>query len=403
MSYRFKPLFCLTLCAIFATLSGQAVSLIRCEMNGKSVNPNNGSETAKLTGILRCKDEDSGKLQREQELRDGKYLGVERFFDREGRLERERSVNERGNSQGVEKSYWPNGKLKSEGTSDNGTTQGLVRYYFDSGKPSRLAFYRERRALLDIGFNLDGSYSELRCPDASTIAEDRKPCGFDGKAETTLQNSKGNRAARHIWEQGKLLSLTLYRTDGAIESTMAFEQGRRVRRVYGEGRVTAANPGGANVLREERIYEPPPLNELALNASAGRLQTSRLWGSNGQLIEQQSYVEGKVTQAELWYLNGAKKEKTTATGSGASLRTLRESFSDDGKLVSRKTLGATGAPIGLQQYFFSNGKLQREEQFGEPDSAGVGRSRILSRKEWDEAGKLVADDEVLEDGSRRRK
>lgn len=403
MSYRFKPLFCLAVCAIFSMLSGRADALIRCEMNGKSVNPNNGSETAKLTGILRCKDEDSGKLQREQELRDGKYLGVERFFDREGRLERERNVNERGNSQGVEKSFWPNGKLKSEGTSDNGTTQGLVRHYFDSGRPSRLAFYRDRRALLDIGFNPDGSYGELRCPDVSLIAEDRKACGFDGKTETTLQNSKGVRIAQHVWEQGKLLSLTLYRNGDSIESTMFFEQGRRVRRVYGEGKITPTNASGANVLREERIYEPPPANELALNASAGRLQSSRLWGSNGQLIEQQVYVDGKVSQADFWYLNGAKKEKTVATGSGSSLRTLRELFSDDGKLVSRHTLGPSGAASGLQQYYFANGKLQREELFGEPGSAGTGRSRVLSHKEWDDTGKLVADDEVLEDGSRRRK
>lgn len=54
------------------TLSGSASTIIRCEMNGKSVNPNNGSETANLAGMLRRKDEDPSKLQREQALRDGK-------------------------------------------------------------------------------------------------------------------------------------------------------------------------------------------------------------------------------------------------------------------------------------------------------------------------------------------
>lgn len=74
-----------------------------------------------------------------------------------------------------------------------------------------------------------------------------------------------------------------------------------------------------------------------------------------------------------------------------------------GNLVRRQTRDANGAPVGMQQYFFSKGKLQREEQFVEPSSAGVGRSRVSSRGEWDEAGTLVADDEVLEDGSRRRR
>jgi hypothetical protein len=30
--------------------------------------------------MLRCKDEDSGKLQREQELRNGKNIGLEAVF-----------------------------------------------------------------------------------------------------------------------------------------------------------------------------------------------------------------------------------------------------------------------------------------------------------------------------------
>jgi hypothetical protein len=55
-------------------------AIVRCELGGKGVNPNNGNETAGLTGILRCKDEDSGKLQREQELRNGKNIGLEAVF-----------------------------------------------------------------------------------------------------------------------------------------------------------------------------------------------------------------------------------------------------------------------------------------------------------------------------------
>lgn len=83
--------------------------------------------------MLRCKDEDTGKLQREQELRDGKYIGLYRTFDRDGKLASERSGNDCGNTQGVEKQFWPNGQVKSESTSDNGQTQGLSRRFFETG------------------------------------------------------------------------------------------------------------------------------------------------------------------------------------------------------------------------------------------------------------------------------
>ena len=57
--------------------------------------------------------------------------------------------------------------------------------------------------------------------------------------------------------------------------------------------------------------------------------------------------------------------------------------------------------MGTQQIFYSNGKLRAETMYGDADARG--RTRIVARKEWDESGKLTADDEVLEDGSRKRK
>jgi antitoxin component YwqK of YwqJK toxin-antitoxin module len=175
---------------------------------------------------------------------------------------------------------------------------------------------------------------------------------------------------------------------------MIFDQGRRVHRSFSLDN----NAGSKNVLREERVFES---GEQPLNSTAGRLQTSKLWGANGQVTELVRYSEGRPTQTERWYLNGALKEKSSISGSGNSSRTQRERFSDDGKLASRETLTADGTSTGLQQYFYGNGKLRREETYGEPDTRG--RTRVLARKEWDETGALTADDEILEDGSRKRK
>lgn len=374
-------------------LSINASAIVRCELNGKSVNPNNGNETAGLTGMLRCKDEDSGKLQREQELRNGKNMGLERFFDRDGKLMKERTVNERGNTQGVSKQFWPNGKVKSEENADNGETQGVVRQFYEAGSLRRLSYMQERREVLEIGFNPDGSYNELRCHTASLIPEDRTPCGFAGKAETVLQSASGKRQSLLTWEQGRLLAGIYYRDNGEIESEVRFDQGRRVQRSYHAD----SKIDGKAQPREERIFEA---GDQLLRSSRGPLQSLKQWGSNGQLTLSTRYADGKPSLTERWYLNGALKEKTTVTGTGSASQTLRESYTDDGKLSSRETLNAEGNITGLRQVFYSNGKPMREDTYGEPDSRG--RSRLIKRKEWDDSGKVVADDDILEDGSRKR-
>ncbi|MEY4910339.1 MAG: hypothetical protein RL761_2 [Pseudomonadota bacterium] len=380
-----KLILLTSICFVFAN---SASAIVRCELGGKSVNPNNGNETAGLTGILRCKDEDSGKLQREQELRNGKNLGLERFFDRNGSIIKERTINERGNTHGVEKTFWPNGQVKSEETADNGQTVGATRQFYETGKLKRLGFTQDRREIIELGFNQDGSYSELRCHTASLITEDKKPCGFQGKTDTPLLSQNGKRQALSTWEQGKLLAHMGYSDNGDLESDMHFEKGQRVHRKYFESKAQ---------MREERIFEA---SDHVLRSSQGPLQSLKQWGSNGQLTLHTRYADGKPNLTERWYLNGALKEKSSVSGSGHTIRTLRESFSDDGKIASRETLNADGQVTGLRQMFYGTGKPMREDTYGEPDARG--RSRLMKRKEWDENGNLVADDEILEDGSRKR-
>ncbi|MBK7532099.1 MAG: hypothetical protein IPI47_16285, partial [Piscinibacter sp.] len=75
-------------------LASHAVQV--CDLAGEHVNPANGHTTAGKTGLMRCREGEGGPLQREQELKDGKFVGVVRFY-KNGVLERDYSVNERGN------------------------------------------------------------------------------------------------------------------------------------------------------------------------------------------------------------------------------------------------------------------------------------------------------------------
>jgi len=368
-----------------------ASAIIRCEVNGQSVNPNNGAETAGLTGLMRCRDEDSGKLQREQELHRGKYLGVERFFDREGRVTRERTVNERGNSQGRVAEFWPNGQLKREETAENGRTQGAVRRFSEQGTLERVSFHADGREQFVMEYNAAGQPTRLQCPSTSLFAEDRAPCGFAGAADTVLHSSRGDKAAQVRYEQGRLLSSTEWDTNGAMAAQQLRESGRRVHRQY-------STEGDKVVLRDERVYEA---DDRHLPDRRGALASWRRWGASAQLIEQRHFANGREASLERWYLNGAVRERTSVQGEGEQARTQRELFNDEGQRTQRQLLTIEHQPTGPQQAFHANGRLAREDVYSTPDARG--RTRLQSRKEWDEAGQLTVDDTLLEDGSRQRK
>ena len=53
-----------------------------------------------MTGIMRCVDRQSKVVQREDELRNGRNIGLVRTFE-EGKLAQEYRVNEKGNRDGV--------------------------------------------------------------------------------------------------------------------------------------------------------------------------------------------------------------------------------------------------------------------------------------------------------------
>ena len=99
----------------------------RCEVGGKPVSPYDGSTTAGVTGMMRCTEEATGLLASERELRSGVFMGLSRFFDAAGKIQRERMINERGNTEGFDREFWPNGKLKSESVQANGSTRGAAR------------------------------------------------------------------------------------------------------------------------------------------------------------------------------------------------------------------------------------------------------------------------------------
>jgi antitoxin component YwqK of YwqJK toxin-antitoxin module len=384
---------------------------VQCEVDGKSVSPDNGATTAGVTGLMRCRNRE-GQLTREQELQNGRFMGRQY---QDGKLRRERGVNERGNSHGTEKTFGPGGNLLSQAQYDNGSQVGVARRFHESGPPSRVTFYElvngSSREVAVLEYNVDGSLREIRCGKRSVMPEDRSVCGFAGRQKSTLYAVYDGRASK---------TADLYRADllsvgdiasrrGQLHVEMRYENGpgsTRTYRVYD----TDKHPDNKNTLREERIYE------AASDPDSDRLQNTRApllslkkWDARQQLIQHTRYTGGQMSQDEHWWLNGQIKSRQVREGQGAAALIRSEWFDDNGKLTERFLETQRGERTGVQQEFYANGRLAVEEVWSAPAAAEGssrtwrGSTRVVSRKQWDEKGQLIADDEILEDGSRRKR
>ena len=192
-----------------ATISAGSHAQQACDINGEWVNPNNGSTTAGKTGIMRCRERnghESGLVVREQELQNGRFMGIVRYY-KDGVLEREYSVNENGNREGLSRDYAATpGKnpLLREETLRNGTTVGLTRTWYESGQLRRVSFYGDKGQNEAVAeFTPGGKLSELRCAARAQLAphaDDAAWCGFGGNGggapgKVTLYSSVGTSTA----------------------------------------------------------------------------------------------------------------------------------------------------------------------------------------------------------------
>lgn len=320
----------------------------RCELDGVAVNLDNGSTTDGRTGVVKCYAPD-GSLVHEQELRDGRFIGLDRRYEN-GRVSSERQVNANGNSDGLAREWYPNGQLKRESHEQNGSSIGLSRGWFEDGKPSALGVVEKpgAPAALTIEYNAQGQLKELRCATRSLLPEDKTPCGFEGHdAKTELHDARGRLRAELTIRAGKVLASREYGVEGKLAS--GFE-------LTSDGRV-------------ERRYH-----------------------DNGQVGVERVVASDYVVRETEWYMSGRMKSKTQREPVERRAKSTVERWRDSGALASRteligerrvheQTYDERGAPA--EEFFYDDeGVLARHRAFG-PDGA------------------IKVDEELFPDGSRK--
>jgi len=349
----------------------------RCELNGESVNPNNGHTTAGKSGVMRCTDEDGQVRRREQTLREGRFVGPVVMVLADGER-REYSVNERGNRHGLARTFDAKGTLRKEENLDNGSNVGVQKHFAEAGYLQELHFSDERRTVLTIAYLADGTLKELRCAPTSVLPQDREVCGHGGRAsEVTLYREPGKPSGTVSYLKGQMQRLSVLDREGRLVRNEELKDGRRIKRVF----YTSGQPRS-----ETDFIERDP------NGPGGREGTAREWAESGQLTQETTWAQGYEQRIQQWYLNGKPKMRQQIRREGRELERTIESFWDNGKPAAVNA-ERNGRLWGWQKYFNEEGVLVREDEHGE-------RGLLQRRKRYNEQGGLEREERFLEDGSR---
>lgn len=390
--------------ALLILACAPAFAVQDCEFNGKHINTSNGFETAGKTGMVRCKDRDTGLVEREYEMRDGQSIGLSRYF-RGGKLAREFTATANGSHEGPEREWAANGQLVLELTHVNGHARGLRRQWFEDGKPRKIEWVAaiengSEREGAAVEYRASGQLANLRCGPKPLLAphvNDSKLCGFDGAPST----------------------VNLYSQKGDLRGTVVLVAGV-------EQKATSFFANGKPELEEELLHGGTQKRETYYYLEGGGKQREKLWDlsgrpalllreaefhTSGTLVAERVYLvvaadatsnarkRSRLASESRFYLNGQPQQKDVYTqGDGNTELRDTQRYTDQGTLKQQGRYaldGRTSArPVGVHQVFFASGKQEREETF---DAKGkVARQRV-----WDASGKLVSDDELFEDGSRK--
>ena len=369
----------------FGASAAQAVQT--CELNGLSVSPSNGASTAGKTGLMRCKDSATGELQREQQVQNGVFMGLVRFYEK-GKLAREHTLNAKGNMQGRAREFSPAGQVLREATYDDGQERGLVRSFYPGGQLRRATFHSDsgsgtERAFVE--FTERGQMSLLRCGEApvlAPVADDARLCGFTGGAsQVDLFDARGTLRSRVSYQSGKRVRSQEFYDNGKPSTLDETTGNQRVERSF----------SSEGVKRRETVW-------LLVERTAIR-QREQEFSEKGTVVRDQRWTTtGDPVRDDSYYLNGQPRSKAVYSGAGTARTVEVTEFYDSGQRAAQGRYLAPGrnrqVAIGTHQRFSEKGTLLAESSF---DAKG----RVTRERAWDENGELQRDDEVFEDGSRK--
>ncbi|PCH61667.1 MAG: hypothetical protein COC05_00535 [Gammaproteobacteria bacterium] len=384
-------LFSVSILLSVICISNPTYAVDDCELNGKPIDTGNGKTTEGKSGLIRCIDRDSGELRREEELLNGSFEGVVRYF-RAGKLQSEFSQTKIGNKHGLYREF-ESGQLVKEQMYNNGSTEGLSRYWSLDGKLKRVTFSgKERRGevVAYAEWADNGLLYELQCgpkPVLKPEFDDEKYCGHSGKPGTVeLFSYKGMLSTRSVYEVGKLIQRTRFWDDGkTVSREHEITTKNKIEREFSNTGVKLTekewvhNNDGVYYRKSELIYY-----------ITGILQTERRW------IIIDSY-ESPVSVAS-FYMNGQSQSREEYTKKDSIFFISSKRYQDNGKLSFEghylQEDGQPQRPDGVHSSYNEQGVLVNKKYYDE-------QGQITREQSMSADGSIISDKEVFADGSSR--
>ncbi|RZL64142.1 MAG: hypothetical protein EOP81_09840 [Variovorax sp.] len=356
-----------------------------CDLDGTPINVNHGGMTAGKSGLIRCKDRDSGQVRREQQIQNGVYMGLVRMYQ-DGKLFKEHYVNAKGNMEGPAREFAPTGKVVRESVYVDSNEVGLIRVFYPGGARRRIAFNGEgSREAASVEFTESGQLSALRCGDKPVLGpgfDDARACGFSGTP----------------------VPIELFDSKGTVRQRITYSDGKRIRweSLYDNGQpeTTGELSGTQSTVRRFASTGVKRAEVISLISDRRSVRQREIeYSERGVLVREQRWsTEGLPTTDESYYLNGQPRSKTVYSGSGAARALEITEFHDNGQRAAqgRYIMGARNLqlPTGIHQRFDEKGVLRAESHYD-------GKGRVARERTWDTAGQPERDDELFEDGSRK--
>ncbi|HTD03916.1 hypothetical protein [Undibacterium sp.] len=365
---------------------GAALAIQDCEINRQPVNPNNGYTTEGKSCVMRCKDKDSGALLREQEIRNGKFIGLVRFYQ-DGKLTQEYSVNDKGNRDGVAREFAANGQMLREENYANGQQSGMAKNFHKNGKLRRATFYglgNSEQAYAE--FNEGGQLRELRCSDKAVLApvvDDGALCGF-ARTPVTIEffNDKAELRARATYDAGKRVRYETLWDNGKTSQLEENSNGRRIERSFSR----------EGIKRRELVSR--------LGGKYPMKERQQEFSESGTLLDDRQWIDGELSVEKHFFLNGQLRSLSETLEDGKQRSVNIKNYYDSGILAGEEHYLKSGTG-GYRQQAIGTHKSYNQRGMMVAASTYDGRGRLKHERSWDDAGRLIRDDEVFEDGSRK--
>ena len=366
-----------------ALLAGNTHAAQDCEIQGVAVNPIMSSTLLGKTGLMRCTDRDSGRLEREQDVSHGRMVGQVRLYQ-DDQLVKEYGQNDRGNLHGRLREFTTGGRVQRDALYDNGVVVGIARTYHPNGQLQRGSVMNAAgNEIAAVEFTTQGLMSDLVCgekPLLSPLVDDNKACGFVGGPST----------------------VEFYFEGGALRQRARFQAGRRIQldTLRGDGKLLQQEEATATS-RIERTFSPTGTKRRemlwSLSGSTAQREKEQEFNPAGKLFRERRWKAGELASETLYYPNGQLRRKAEYASGPSKVLQVNEYY-DNGVLSAESTFANTTryalTPVGTHRKFDATGKLRSETVYDE-------RGKIVRDRTFDEGGQALRDDPGPKEGPRR--